>query len=561
MQASREPLSWWQTKWFVALAALVACVPLLTPDIAPLVDLPGHMARYRVQLDGGRHAWLLEWYKFEWSLIGNLGVDLLIEPLAPLIGLEPAVKLIVMTIPALTVVGLLWIAREVHGRIPATALFALPFAYSYPFHFGFVNFALSMALALCLFALWLRMARLNRVRLRAAVFVPLSCLLWVCHTYGWGALGVLAFSSEVIRQHDRLAGERRGWVRHWGESVIRGGLGCVPLALPMLLMVAWRSGDGVSGQTADFFYWRTKIAWVVMALRDRWLWFDVACVAVVYLVLFKALRDPRIGYSRHLGLSALFMLAVYIVLPRIVFGSAYADMRLAPYMLAIAVVAIRPKAGMTFRHGAVLAAAGLSFFLVRMGATTVSFAWFAQDYDEELVALEHLPVGAKVLGLVGHNCTNRWRMSRLEHFPGLALTRRLAYADDQWSMVGGQLLTVRYEAAGAYAHDPTQIVTPVKCRAEFWRPVNYALARFPRDAFDYVWLVRPPAYDARATQGLVRIWRSPVSTSALFRVDHRVPAPELSDEELGIPKWLVEAMKRYRERRLRAAEAAEATGK
>ena len=77
---------------------------------------------------------------------------------------------------------------------------ALPICY--PFQFGFVNFALSMGLALCLFALWLRMAKTGRLTLRAAVFVPLSCLLWVCHTFGWGVLGVLAFSSEMIRQHD-----------------------------------------------------------------------------------------------------------------------------------------------------------------------------------------------------------------------------------------------------------------------------------------------------------------------------------------------------------------------
>src|SRR3546814_5345227 len=78
-----------------------------------------------------------------------------------------------MTIPALTVSGLLWIAREVHGRVPATALFALPIAYSYPFHFGFANFALSMALALNAYAFWLRLGRQNRIGLRAAIFVPL----------------------------------------------------------------------------------------------------------------------------------------------------------------------------------------------------------------------------------------------------------------------------------------------------------------------------------------------------------------------------------------------------
>jgi hypothetical protein len=190
-----ERLHWWQTRWFVVAAALAACVPLIWPDIPPIVDLPGHMGRYRVQLDRDLYPWFDDWFRFEWSLIGNLGVDLLIEPLAPLIGLEPAVKLIVMAIPLLTVAGLLWIAREVHGRIPPTALFALPLAYSYPFQFGFVNFALSMGLALCLFALWVRMARQGRIGLRAALFVPLSCLLWVCHTFGWGVLGVLAFCA------------------------------------------------------------------------------------------------------------------------------------------------------------------------------------------------------------------------------------------------------------------------------------------------------------------------------------------------------------------------------
>jgi hypothetical protein len=30
---------------------LLCALPLLWPDIPPLVDLPGHMGRYRVQLD------------------------------------------------------------------------------------------------------------------------------------------------------------------------------------------------------------------------------------------------------------------------------------------------------------------------------------------------------------------------------------------------------------------------------------------------------------------------------------------------------------------------------
>ena len=89
-------------------------------------------------------------------------------------------------------------------------MFALPFAYGYPFLFGFVNFALSMALAFLAFGLWLRLGRLDRTRLRAAIlFVPISCVVFFAHTFGWGVLGLLAFSAEAVRQHD----EGRGWLR------------------------------------------------------------------------------------------------------------------------------------------------------------------------------------------------------------------------------------------------------------------------------------------------------------------------------------------------------------
>ena len=515
-------LNWWQTRWFVAAMALLAAVPLLWPTVPPLVDLAGHMGRYRVQLEYADQPWLAQWYHFEWQMIGNLGIDLLIEPLAPIFGLELAVKLIVIAIPVLTVTGLLWIAREVQGRIPATALFALPLAYSYPFQFGFVNFALSMALALNLFALWLRMGRLGAVRLRMVLFVPLSCLLWLAHTFGWGVLGVLAFSAELIRQHDiRRARGARG-LKGWVESAFHAGIGCIPLALPMVLMVLWRSGEHVTGQTGDWFNWRWKINWVTMALRDRWMAFDLASVTVLFLVLLKGVRDERVEYSRNLVLSAAFLAVVYVLLPRIVFGSAYADMRLAPYVLAIALIALRPRRGLSFRGASTLAIVGLLFFVVRIGATTVSYVMYSNDYDRVLTALDHVPPRARLLTFVGRQyCADVWPSSRLEHVAGLALERKLAYANDQWSMAGGQLLTVRYAPAKRFAHDPSEIVTQRRCRGQWWRPIETALKLLPRDACDYVWLVHPPRYDEALTRGMTPIWRS--GRDVLYRIDDRRP--------------------------------------
>lgn len=501
-----EAQRWWETRAFALALVLASMFPLLWPDVPPLLDLPGHMGRYRVQLDLAESEALRQYYGFRWALIGNLGVDLLIELLSPLFGLEASVKLIVMSVPALTTAGLLWVAYEVHGRIPPTAMFALPFAYNFPFLFGFLNFALSMALALLAFALWLRLARLGRLKLRAALFLPLSVLLWVVHAFGWGTLGVLAFSAELVRQYDR------------GHSFIASGfrsaIHCLALAPPVALVLVWRSE--AAGVTTDWFNMVRKLDWLSMALRDRWEWFDLAALAVAGLLIVWAMVSRHIAYSRNLAASALFLSIVFVLLPRIVFGSAYADMRLAPYLFAIGIIAIRFPEGGSRRLVNALAIAGLTFFTVRTAGTTASMWLYDRTYDRELAALDHVPRGAAMVTFVGRECVEPWAMTRLLHLPGLAIVRREAFSNDQWFMAGAQLLRVRYVAGWPFVGDPTQIVTHRRCRGEGWRTIDEALATFPREAFDYVWLITPPPYDPALTEDLEPVWRS--GRSVLYRI-------------------------------------------
>jgi hypothetical protein len=62
------------------------------------------------------------------------------------------------------------------------------------------------------------------------------------------------------------------------------------------------------------------------------------------------------------------------------------------------------------------------------------------------------------------------------------------------------------------------------------------LAKLPRDAFDYVWIIRPPAYDKRLEQGLIPIWRG--GTSSLFKIDHSVDPPPWAPQNLPRPRPL-----------------------
>lgn len=504
-----DGMPWWEHQSTYAALILLSALPLLWPDIPPLVDLPGHMGRYRVQLDIDHSPSLAMFYDFDWALIGNLGMDLLVIPLSKLFGLELAVKLIVLAIPPLTVGGFLWVAREVHGWLPPTALFAVPLAYNFPFLFGFSNFALSMAFAFLAFALWLRLARTGHFRLRAMLFVPISLLIWVTHTFGWGTLGVMAFSAELVRQHDA------------GKHFVRAGIGaavqCLALAPPVLLMLAWRSGQ-VGGQTADWFNWDAKLNWAAMILRDRWYWFDIGAVIVLALLLFEGVRHPKLEYSRNLAASALFLLATFLLLPRIVFGSAYADMRLAPYMVAVAVIAIRFRPTASLRFGKMIAVLGLAFVLVRTGGTTLSVWLYDKSYDRELVALDHVPEGARMVSFVGRPCLEGWAMTRLHHLPAMAIVRREAFSNDQWAMAGAQLLKIRYPV-GWFDSDPSQIVIPSNCKSRNWLTLDQSLRSFPRDMFDYVWLIDPPTFDPALAAGLQPVWRD--GSSLLYKVVDR----------------------------------------
>lgn len=499
---------WWNGRALHVACVVIAMLPLIYPTIPPLVDLPGHMGRYAVQLD---HAPFRDWYSFRWQLIGNLGVDLLIEPMSRLFGIELGTKLIVLAIPALAVAGLLAIAREVHGRVPPTAFFALPLVWGHPFVFGFVNFALAMALALLGFALWLRMGRTGYARLRPIVFLPVACVIWTAHTFGWGLLGLLCFSAELIRQRDGG--------KSWLAAGIASVLACLPMALPLIPMLVWRSGLP-SGQTGDMFNWVAKSLWILMTLRDRWQAFDVAALCVIVGVIVLAVRDPRFGFSRNLAVSALILVAVYLLLPRIIFGSAYADMRLVPYVFAVAIIAVRPKESMSPRALAIIAMLGLAFFAARIAAHTISFAIASARYDRALGALEVLPKGARVAAFTERKC-NSWSTNRMEHLAGIAMVRRAAFSNDQWSIAGAQLMRITRPEARYFAADPSQLVVERPCGGDApWLSLDKSLRTLPRAAFDYVWLIDPPHYDTQLTAGMTQVWES--GPDRLYRID-RVP--------------------------------------
>jgi hypothetical protein len=504
---------------------IAATVPLLLPQVAPFPDVPGHIGRYRVELELFSSSTLQRYFEFQWRMIGNLGVDLLVMPLAPIFGLELAVKLITIATAALTATTMIWVAREVHGRVPPTTLFAIPFVYSFPFNYGFINFSLSIALALGAFALWLRLE--SKPRFRAAIFAPLAILVWLVQAFGWGVLGLLIWSSELVSERQRRVG--------LFKAAVSAALRCVPLCIPILLMVVWRSGN-VGGASAEFFQISLKMLAVASALRDRWLIWDALSVGAVLVLLGSAIFDRHVSFSPKLGIPAVILAIVFVLLPRLLFGSNYTDMRLPPLVLILGILALRPRGGSSpsVRHR--IAMLGAIFVGARLIGNAISFGVADTEAREQLTALDHITPGAAVLTLVGDSCGRRWAMPRHTHLGSFVIIRKYGFSNDQWDLAGAQLLRVRYLAAGKFMTDPSEMTVSRKCRLEVLqrvksdragmrayadeshRTADQALQQFPRGAFDYVWLIRPEGFTRKIPDGMRLVWSG--SNSWLFKVLH-----------------------------------------
>jgi hypothetical protein len=529
---------WWENGWVWVAIAIASTIPLWWPSIPPLVDLPGHLGRYRIQLELAHSQSLQRYFSFHWALIGNLGVDLLIIPLAPLLGLEGAVKLIVMTVPALTVAGIYWVNREVHGRIPPTALFAVPFVYNFPFNFGFTNFSLSMALALIALGGWLRLSSREHPWLRGAAFVPVSCLIWLVHAFGWAFLILTVWSAQLVRKHDSGSG--------YVKAAVRAGFDCLILCLPFVLMIVWRF-DAPSSGTGGFFALAAKTYSFAAILRDRWVLWDSYSAAVGVVLVGSAIFDKRMGFSRKLGIPAAVLLVVYFLMPWSIFGSAYADMRLAPYMMILGICAVRFRDSDAVPGERLLASLGIAFMALRLAGNTLSFGMAESEMRRQTQALAYIPQGARVFNLIGDTCGKEWRMPRHAHLASLVIERKRGFSNDQWRLPGTQLLEIHYPMAGVFQTDPSEVAYSREClkrtlksmlkERAIWRrrgkidnsplPIglsaDQALLKFPRWAFDYVWVLKAPDFDMKARPGLVPIWRS--EDSVLYRIDRWWASP------------------------------------
>ncbi|PKB19412.1 hypothetical protein B0I00_1645 [Novosphingobium kunmingense] len=449
---------------FGLLLAFASIAPVLVAVYPQMVDYPAHLARFHIMLERDNSAFLQQYYGFKWRWMGNLGADLLIQPLAHFFPLETAGRIIVALIPPLTGLGIVAVEWALRRRVGLGAIMAMMFIWSPALLLGFLNFGLSLAAALFVFAAWVL---LEGKRWRWIVMIPAGFLVWVCHVSGWGALGLMVFGYEWSRD--------KSW---------RACLAPWPLAFPLIALVFGAGTKGLAsygyGESVAVYKWSI---WR-QAMRDSIKWLDYASMIGVLatLALSAALRriDPRLGWGTVL------LLLSSLALPRHIFAGDLVDARMISTGLMVGCLALAWRAP---RWVLLVAAA---FFLGRLTLTTQDWQRDSRETAHLLETIDRLPMGARLATVV---ITERswWQHNPQEHICGYALVRRDALVNCNFALPMVHMMTIN--EGGRYFRDPYHRLyhrTGATINLLSYDPAKHA------DWFWYVGVNRPDKLPLRA---------------------------------------------------------------
>ncbi|MFV0295549.1 MAG: hypothetical protein ACK5JT_05460 [Hyphomicrobiaceae bacterium] len=418
-------------RWIaVALAMLVCLWPVLSYPLPPLADYANHLARMYIIQALPHDPVLAHYYEIDWQVVPNLAMDILVPPLVPFLGIYMAGQAFTVLIFASMMSGTFVLGRVLFGRWTLTPIFGAPFLYNEMLLVGGLNYLLGIGLALWALAAWYCLeGRATVLRLLAAA--AMVGVLFFCHLYAVGIFGIGVLAGEVRRfaTSDRPLPDRI-------IAFCLPGFAFVPVAG---LLLSSRT-VGLSGK----YYWDMKGK--LSGLWDSIVTYSdtVTLVLVSGLIAAAVIAVRRGRVEAHplavtmLGIAGL----VYLALPRMLFDTYMADLRLpiAILLLLFATVdLVLPR-----REALVIMAIAVAMTLVRSIEIRDNWQSAARETKAVEAALMHLKPGARLLTVTADDSkgTEPDELG-LDHAASLASILRSALTTRTFTVAGKQILAVK----------------------------------------------------------------------------------------------------------------------
>lgn len=419
---------------FLGLFALAAA-PVLLAALPPLFDYPNHLARMYLLVHLPDSATLQRYYELRWQALPNLGMDLLVPPLARLMPLGWAGRVFILLALGLIAAGSALLHRVATGRWTIWPLFAFLFLYSRVLLWGFLNYLLGVGLLLVALAAWIGLER-RGLLLRLMVSAGFGLALFFCHLMAWTIYAVLVAGYEIGRA--REAG------RWWPPGPVIGRLllAALPFLPGLVLLLAGGEGGGLAGIHYGRFVRKLDLTFSVFDNYHRGI--DVACFVLLALLAVYGFARRHLVLVPALRMPLLLLTAAFVLAPTQLITASAVDHRM-PVVIALVLSAATTAPALRPRALAAIAAAGLALFLLRMGLVTAQWERAQPGYARELAILDQVPVGGRLAvafpaGAIASDPAPR------THLPTMAIIEREAFVPTLFAFRGQQPVALTPEA-------------------------------------------------------------------------------------------------------------------
>ncbi|HEU0215877.1 MAG TPA: hypothetical protein VFQ90_04395 [Stellaceae bacterium] len=540
-----RPFEHWHAA-FGAAVLLMLAVPFLMVEIPPVLDYPNHLARTFLLTFGQHDAVLSRMYAQNWSMLPNLAIDLILPPLAYVLPLDVAGRLVLAGSLFGPLGGAALYSRCLFGkRSWWWPLSAALVAFNAGFLLGFMNFLYGLGAAFAVAALWLRWREQRPVAVIFGAAIG-AVIVFFCHIAALALLAALIAGVEADRLYPML--HRGGAVR---RSFLRRSAAAALVFAPAVLLYALSP----TSRDVESTVWSvnpavTKPVFLFAAVMNYSLPLDLATGLALIGALSIGIRKGWLNLPRSTACTLLLLVIAYLALPFRIQGGAFFDFRFA-VMIGYVLCAGIAETGVVLRQSGVVAVAGLvALAALRVGTIDAAWHGYAAEVAEMRAVVAPIPAGARVLValVTAADAPQHWRdappVRRLDamvatdlHLPALLLVQRGVFSPLIFADPAKQPIRVR-AAFADLAPPRSDWGLPSYRQLDGKPPSREEDERFPYlrhwpDKFDYLLVLDAdglPENSGLPENRLEKVVRTGVAT--LFRV---LPSPGAAAVERCAP--------------------------
>jgi hypothetical protein len=507
--------------WFMAagLLAIVLAIPFFLVDVPPVLDYPNHLARYFV-LAHPDDPVLSRMYAPHWATLPNLGMDIIGAAMLRVTDVYLGGKILLALSLFAPVIGVMAYHRAAFGGNSYWPLASGLVAYNGVFFLGFMNFLLSLGLALTASAGWIALRRRKLLLTPIAAGALAAATIFFCHIFGAILFALLIGADEASFL----------WKRRNSGSLKTNDLACaggaVATALsPALVLYLLSPLNATANSVGEWRglpkLWRILTPFMTTSA-------ELTLMSGVIVVSLLILLRRQCQFAPGLPLALATLVLAFVAAPSSVKGGTFVDMRFALMIGLLLFAGIQPH--LSARQATLTGLVFAALIVLRSGY--VGTTWFDHRHDlaDLRAAIAEVQPGTRVLAARGQpgymadlQPANRALpgVYRLDgHLAALLLIERRAFWPLLFADPAQQPLTVR-PPLDRIAQPTSE---PVEWRwlgQEALPPEALQSARYldhwQRD-FEQVLLIDPPA-EMQSHPALSPVYRG--SYAQLYRIDHQ----------------------------------------